>query len=281
MPIYEQAYRRWQARGPLRRVRSWPITREGLRLILSRRVFLGLLAVSWTPFVIEVGRIYIAATFPQAAQLMPAGAAIFPELLGWQLAFATLLSIFGGAGLVANDLRTGAIVVYLSRPLTRRDYVFGKLGVLLGLNLAVTLLPGLLLYFSALSLLPARFLKWELWWIGPAIVAHSLLISTAMGLLTLAVSSLSRNARVAGVALMALWLGLEVMRIVATAAFGRPEISLLSLQADVRAIGQALFEVSVRGGALHWAWPLLALALVSLGCLAILRSRVKTVEVVQ
>ena len=47
---------------------------------------------------------------------------------------------------MANDLRTGAILAYLSRPLTRRDYVLGKLLVPLLLNLAVTLVPGLLLY---------------------------------------------------------------------------------------------------------------------------------------
>ena len=30
MPIYDQGYRRYQARGPLRRIRFWPITREAL-----------------------------------------------------------------------------------------------------------------------------------------------------------------------------------------------------------------------------------------------------------
>ena len=195
MPIYEQAYRRWEARGPLRRVRFWPITREGLRLILSKRAFLGLLALSWGPVVFEVGRIYIAATIPQAERIMPAGATIFLELLNWQLALASLLSIFGGAGLVANDLRTGAILVYLSRPLTRRDYVLGKLCIVSALNTAVTLLPGLLLYLAALALLPDRFLRLDQWWIGPAIVAQCVVISVALGLLTLAVSSLSRAAR--------------------------------------------------------------------------------------
>ena len=34
MPIYDQGYRRYEARGPLRRVRFWPISREALRLLL-------------------------------------------------------------------------------------------------------------------------------------------------------------------------------------------------------------------------------------------------------
>ena len=85
----------------------------------------------------------------------------------------------------------------------------------------------------------------------------------------------------AGVALIALWLGLEVVQLIANAAFGRPEVSLLSVQADVRAVGKALFAATERVGALHWAWPLLALVLASLGCLAVLRARVRAVEVVQ
>jgi ABC-2 type transport system permease protein len=281
MPIYEQAYRRWVHRGPLRRLRPWPITREALRLILSRRVFLGLLALSWLPFVIDLVRVYIVTRFPQAEQLVPAGAMLFGQFLNRQLGFVTLLSIFGGAGLVANDLRTGAILVYLSRPLTRRDYVLGKLGVLMGLNLSVTLVPGLLLYASALSLLPERFLKLGLSWVAPAIVAQSLLIALAMGLLTLAVSSLSRSARVAGVALMAMWLGLEMARVIASNVFARPEVALLSLQADVQAVGNALFGIHDSALPLFWAWPLLVLAAAGVGCLAVLRSRVRAVEVVQ
>ena len=50
MPIYDQTYRRYEARGPLRRARFWPITREALRLVLVRRWFIGLLAAAWIPF---------------------------------------------------------------------------------------------------------------------------------------------------------------------------------------------------------------------------------------
>ncbi len=280
MPIYEQSYRRWQARGPLRRARFWPITREGLRLILSKRAFLGLLAVSWVPFVVRLVQLYIVTRFPEAERLLPGQGKVFGEFLNGQLGFAMLLSIFGGAGLVANDLRTGAIVVYLSRPLTRRDYVLGKMGVLLALNLSITLAPALLLYLAAVSLLPERFLKLDMAWIAPAVVLQSLLIAIAVSLLALAVSSLSRSARVAGVALMALWVGLEIARVVASNVFARPEVGLLSLQADVQAVGNALFGIS-HDLQLFWAWPLLALVLVGLGCLAILRSRVRAVEVVQ
>jgi len=281
MPIYDQVYRRYEARGPLRALRFWPITREGLRLVLVRRWFLALLAAAWVPFLVQVIRVYIVTRFPDANRVLPVDGRLFGELLSWQAAFTMFIAIFGGAGLVANDLRTGAILVYLSRPLTRRDYVLGKLGVLLALNLAVTLAPALALYAVALVLAPETFWKWDLAWIGPAVVAQSLAISLVMGLLVLAVSALSRSARVAGLGFFGLLIGLDVARGILYALYRRPETALLSLQADLRSLGVALFGLSERALTLPWAYPAAVLAAVCAGCLLVLRSRVRAVEIVR
>lgn len=281
MPIYDQTYRRYEARQPLRRVRFWPITREALRLILSRRAFLGLLAVSWLPLVVRVIQVYIVTRFPEAGRILPIDGRLFGEFLSQQVIFTLLLTIFGGSGLVANDLRTGAILVYLSRPLTRRDYVLGKLGVLLALTLSVTLVPGLLLYVLAVALAPEQFLKWSLAWIGPAIVLQSLLIALSVSLVGLAVSSLSKSARVAGLAFFGLLFGLELVRQVLRRVFDRPEAALLSLQADMRAIGNTLFGIADRAFTLHWTFPAAVLVAVAFACLLVLRARVRAVEIVR
>jgi ABC-2 type transport system permease protein len=281
MPIYEQTYRRYEARAPLRKVRFWPITREALRLVLSRRAFLGLLLIAWGQFLFRVIQIYIVTRFPEAGRVLPIDGRMFGQFLNIQTLFTLLLSIFGGAGLIANDLRTGAILVYLSRPLTRRDYVLGKLGVLLALNLSVTLVPGLLLYLIALALAPDQFAKWSLAWIGPAVVLHSLVLSLVMSLIALAVSSLSRSARVAGLGFFGLVFGLEIVRGVLRALYDRPEPALLSIQADLVSLGNALFGITDRAFQLPWAYPALVLLAVTFGCLAILRARVRAVEIVQ
>ncbi len=280
MPIYEQTYRKYEARAPLRPLRFWPITREALRLILAKRAFVVLLLACFIPFVVRVVQIYVVTRFPDFGRVLPVDGRMFGEFLNQQIGLAVLLSIFGGAGLVANDLRTGAILVYLSRPLTRRDYVLGKLGVLLFLNLAVTLAPGLLLYLIALGLAPEQFARWSLLWIGPAIVVHALLISLVVGLLILAVSALSRSARVAGLAFVGVWVGVEIVRGVLTQIADRPEAEVLSLQQDLRAVGNALFGIAERAGTLSPIWPALVLIAVAAGCLLVLRSRVRAVEIV-
>jgi hypothetical protein len=157
----------------------------------------------------------------------------------------------------------------------------GKLGVLMALNLSVTLVPALLLYLIALALAPKQFATWDLAWIGPAVVLHSFVLSLVMSLLALAVSSLSRSARVAGLAFFGLVFGLEIVRGILRALTGRPESALLSVQADLQSLGNALFGITDRAFQVAWPYPAAVLAAVSLGCLAILRARVRAVEIVR
>ena len=280
MPIYDQGYRKYEARAALHQFRFWPITREALRMILSKRAFLGLLAVSFGPLLIRVIQVYVVVRFPEAGRVLPVDGRLFGQFLNTQIWFTLLLSIFGASGLIANDLRTGAILVYLSRPLTRRDYVLGKLGVPLALNLAVTLVAGLGLYAVTLTLAPGQFFTWELAWIGPAIVVHSVTISLFVSLLVLAVSALSRSARVAGLGFVGLVFGLEMVRLILQHGFGRPEAVLLSFKADLQLLGVVLFGMDDPNLSLHWAGPAAVLAVVGVGCLAILRARVRAVEIV-
>ena len=99
--------------------------------------------------------------------------------------------------------------------------------------------------------------------------------------MALAVSSLSRSARVAGLGFFLLLTGLELVRIILRAVYDRPESLLVSLQASLQAVGNAMFGIRDRAFDIPWALPAVVLALVSVGCLAVLRSRVRAVEIVQ
>jgi hypothetical protein len=282
VPIYEQGYRRYEARGPLRQVRFWPITREALRMLLTRKAFLALLAGAWLQLVIRAVQIWVVTQYPQAGRLLPIDGRLFGDFLSAQLPPLLFLMVFGGAGLVANDLRTGAILVYLSRPLTRRDYVFGKLSVLLLLGLFVTLAPALLLYLIGLALAPEQYASWELWWIAPAIVLQSLVLVLTLALLALAASSLTRRPIVAGLGFFGMFMGLEMARGVLRQIFDQRWATLLSLQADLRSIGAALFGNTLRRFELvPWHEAALTLALVGSLCLLVLRARVRAVEIVR
>jgi hypothetical protein len=84
---------------------------------------------------------------------------------------------------------------------------------------------------------------------------------------------------VAGLAFAGLVIGLEIVRAVLVAMTDRPLAHVLSVQADLRAVGSAIFGITVRGVA-PAAYPPIVLALLMVGCLLVLRSRVRAVEIV-
>lgn len=280
MPIYDQGYRRHDARGPLRSLRFWPITREELRLVLAKRAFLGLLGLGWLPFIGFVIFFYAVTRFPEASRVVPVDGSLFARFFVFQFPLALLLTTFGGAGLVANDLRTGAILVYLSRPLTRRDYVIGKLSALMALNLSITLAPGLSLYAVGVALAPDHLLKWELAGLAPAIALYAVAVAAVLSLLALAISALSRSARVAGLSFIAILAGLEIVRGILWSFLRSEYLTLLSIEANLRSLGNALLGAAEAGSGVHWTWAALVLAGVGLACLAVLRARVRAVEIV-
>ena len=75
----------------------------------------------------------------------------FSVYLDFQAALAFLLTAFIGPGLVSPDLSNGALTLYLCRPLSRTEYVLGKMSVLFITLSWITWLPGLVLFFVQAS----------------------------------------------------------------------------------------------------------------------------------
>src|SRR5207253_10053586 len=144
MPIHDQGYRRYAGIREPKGRRWWVIARAGLQERLRERRFLGLLLLSWGPFLVRAVQLYVSSSYPQASFLAPT-AQTFREFLNQQSIFIFFVTIYVGAGLIANDRRANALQIYLSKPLTRVEYVTGKLITLLVFLVGVTWLPAMLL----------------------------------------------------------------------------------------------------------------------------------------
>jgi len=81
-----------------------------------------------------------------ARGLISINVTFFMNLLGWQSMMALFLASFIGPGQVSPDLANNALSLYLARPFSRVEYVFGKMSVLLILMSLMTWVPGLLLF---------------------------------------------------------------------------------------------------------------------------------------
>src|SRR6478672_9144822 len=144
MPIHDQGYRRYLGTRASTG-RAWSvIARAGIRTLFSKRAFIGLLLLSWGPFLVRAVQIYAATNLPQAQFLSP-DAKMFRQFLDQQEVFLFFITVYAGTGLIANDRRANALQIYLSKPLTRGEYIFGKLTILLAFLLLVTWVPAVVL----------------------------------------------------------------------------------------------------------------------------------------
>src|SRR4029077_18539779 len=194
MPIHDQGYRRYG--GDRARTRSaWMvIARAGLRTFFAKRAFLGLLLVSWFPFFVRAVQIYAAANLPQAQFLAPT-AETFRQFLDQQRIFAFFLTVYVGAGLIANDRRANALQIYLSKPLTRAEYVFGKLVILMSFLTLVTWLPAIVLLIVQIAFAGNFTFFRNNVFLFPAITVFAFIEVVLASSTMLALSSLSKSSR--------------------------------------------------------------------------------------
>src|SRR5688572_13488273 len=198
VPIHDQGYRRYGgSKAPHGRT-WWVIARAGLLERLRERRFLALLLFAWAPFIVRAVQIYVASNFSQATFLAPS-AETFREFLDQQAIFVFFVTIFVGAGLIANDRRANALQIYLSKPLARTEYIVGKLVTLLVFLTAVTWVPAmLLLLLQVMFSGNMGFVRNNLFLV-PAITLFSILQVFTSAFAMLALSSMSKSSRFVGI----------------------------------------------------------------------------------
>jgi ABC-2 type transport system permease protein len=255
------------------------IARTGIRTILRKRLFLGLLLMAWIPFVVGAVMVYLNASFPQFT-LLAMTAQRFREFLGTQDIFVFFITIWVGAGLVANDKRANALQIYLSKPLTRTEYIIGKLVILSAFLLLVTWVPAILLLLLQLAFSGSfTFLRQNLY-LFPAVTVFSCLQVLTSAFTILALSSLSKSSRYVAILYAGAYLFSHAVYGVIYAITGSTKLSWLSLPGNLNQIGDIVFRVQPR-----YSTPavvsVLAMAVVIGLSIWVLERRVRGVEVVQ
>jgi len=278
MPIHDQGYRRYGG-GKSPRGQSWlVIARSGIRTMLQKRAFLGLLLVSWFPFFVRAVQIYAAANVPQAAFLAPT-AETFRQFLDQQEIFAFFITVYVGAGLIANDRRANALQIYLSKPLTRTEYIFGKLAILMTFLLFVTWVPAIVLLIVQIAFAGNFTFFTNNLYLFPAITVFAfiqvILVSSAM----LALSSLSNSSRYVGILYTAVLFFTQAIYGVIYAVTRSSMLAWVSFSANLSQIGDVIFRLPHK---YDTPWPIsfLVVGVTIALCAFVLDRSVRGVEVV-
>ena len=277
--IHDQGYRRYGG-GRAPRGQAWlVIARSGIRAMLAKRAFLGLLLLAWFPFFVRAVQIYAAANMPQAGQLLAVNAETFRQFLDQQEIFVFFIAVYVGSGLIANDRRANALQIYLSKPLTRAEYVFGKLAILSAFLLLVTWVPAIVLVLVQIAFAGNFSFLTSNIFLFPAITVFSC-IQVLLGATTmLALSSLSNSSRYVGILYAAVVFFTQAIYGVLFLVTRTSAFSWISFSANLGQIGDVLFRLRPKYDT-PWPVAFLVIVLTIAASGLVLERRVRGVEVV-
>jgi ABC-2 type transport system permease protein len=278
VPIHDQGYRRFAGRRDARGNAWLVIASAAVRTLLANRKFAALLLVAWAPFVYQVGKVYLSTNFPQVA-LLAVTAETFRSFLEYQGIFVFFVTVYAGAGLIANDRRANALQIYLSKPLTRVEYVAGKAATLVVLLLVVTWVPAMLLLLVQILLAGSvQFVRQNLF-LFPAITVFALVQVLLATFTMLALSSLSKSSRFVGVMFAGIILFTDAIQGMFWALTRASGASLISPTASLNQVGDIIFRKAPRYDT-PWALSLLVIVVLIAVSAWVLERRVRGVEVV-
>jgi ABC-type transport system involved in multi-copper enzyme maturation permease subunit len=278
-PIHDQTYRRYEGhRQPPGR--AWQVILwNGVRGVLSRRVFLGVLLFAWIPFIVRTVQIYVVSMYPQAGQIVPVSVTTFQEFIEQQSFSVFLVTVFVGAGLIAGDRRANALQIYLSKPLMRTEYIAGKLGILATFLTVITLVPGLLLILMQIMFSGSLdFIRQNLF-VVPAMVFAALVRIMVASCTMLALSSLSKSTRYVATLYAGTIFFTEAVYGVLRLITGSTRVAWVSIGGNIENVTDVMFRQTPR-----YETPVVLSALVIVGLLtvsiSVLERRVRGVEIV-
>jgi ABC-2 type transport system permease protein len=277
MPIHDQGYRRYG--GGKARGQGWVvIARAGIRTFLGKKAVLGLLLLAWMPFLVRAVQIYAAANVPQASFLTPTPET-FRQFLDQQGIFVFFITVYVGAGLIANDRRANALQIYLSKPLTRTEYIFGKLAVLATFLLLVTWVPAIVLLIVQIAFAGNFSFFRANAFLFPAITLFAFIQVTVVAVTMLALSSLSNSSRYVGILYAAVLFFSQAIYGVLYVVTRSTALSWISVSANLTQVGDAIFRLPAKYET-PWAVSLLVIVVLIIASGLILERRVRGVEVV-
>lgn len=159
MAVYKRTYKPYEGRITPGWSRFGVLARYSLSTLYESRLLLGFTVLCYLAPLILAVLIYLRHNFSaiellgvSPRNLITVDANLFAGLLSLQGFFAMLLTAYAGPGLISPDLSNNALPLYLCRPISRAEYVIGKMMVLFLPLSAITWVPSLLLWGLEASL---------------------------------------------------------------------------------------------------------------------------------
>ena len=252
MAVLERSYKRFEGTLTPEWSRFLIIPRHAVRDVFRSKFFTAFFALSFIwPLVCAI-LIYLHYNVDALAvwrlnvrNLLPIDATFFEEwVIAPQAYFGFFLAMLVGPQQVSRDLTNNALPLYLCRPLTRGEYVVGKMSIIIILVSSVTWVPGLLLF-----LLQSYLEGWSWFadniWIASAIFISSLVLILLLALISQAISAWVKWLVAARAALLAAFFIPTAFAAVVNEIFQTRWAHIFDLRALIRNVWSGLFGTFV------------------------------------
>lgn len=294
----EETYRPYRGSLRTRRLRFLPLAAAGIRTAARRKLPLVLLFLAPAGFMAvfsflvyqkfavlegvgqDVGGLRLGRMLPRAVAAMIEVRELIAAYNAASRFFLVLIVAWYGAGLLAEDRRGNAHLLYFTRPLTRLDYLLSKLAVVGFFGGLAAVVPGLFIGMTAVLASPGWSFLDEQGWVIPATLAYGTGWVLVMSVTVLAVSALTRRKVFAlagffGVLFLP-WAAGRVLR----RWTGEWDYVMLGPTTSFREIAEWLFEVRWGRRVADAETPLLVVGVLFLLGLAVLVLRLRRLEAV-
>jgi len=194
MAVYKRTYKAYHGQLTPAWSRFTVLTRYGLSTLFSSRPFTAYTVLCFLPFLVGLAYIYIVHS-AAAQAVLGVGKTIpgtvnnvwFLSFLGFEAGMGFILAAWGGPGMITKDFANHSVQLYLSRPISRTEYLLGKVSVLAALLSCTTWIPALLLFFVKAELQGHGWL-WENLWMAGSILVSCLIWIAIISLVSMAVA---------------------------------------------------------------------------------------------
>ncbi|MGA1848109.1 MAG: ABC transporter permease subunit, partial [Thermoplasmatota archaeon] len=195
-----------------------------------------------------------------------------------------MLTAVAGSGLISNDLKNNTLTLYLSRPITWKEYIFGKFLALSFLLSLITIVPTILLFLAEVAFrdVSLGYILGNIPVLGGMLLAYVITVALFSSV-ALALSSSTRRWIFAGVGIFAYFIFTPPVGDLLADLFENEHFRLLNINYVLKITFKPLFglDFDADGTGFGYYLPVLVMIVILLGSWAIVYNRFKGKEVAQ
>lgn len=250
--VYEPSYEAYEGSRTSRARRLGAIAGRGWSKTVGSIWFWALLGVSLVHVAIRGGVLYFTGQIDASDGIIPPDARAQVEFTGRFLTDAladqarwvvTFILVVVGADAISEDLDTGGLTFYFTKPISQPGYVAGKLAAPFAACLLVTAGPVLLLWLMGLVFTPEAVYPDDVWLLPFGLLAASIVVSAMTTLVVAALSGLVGSSGRTAVVWIAIVFVLAAAGQVTEAVSGNVDAELLDPYAALDKLGELLTGV--------------------------------------